>query len=160
VRGQNYLEIYFLSLPQKLSMGKKLQPSLRPEQVSELEHGYRHGKSHSFRLRCHLVLLKSEGHSSKFITGLSGYPKHQGSINTWVTRYLKLGLAGLSNKSGQGRKKILDKTLHEERVKEIVKTERQRLSQAKSLIEKDLDVQMSKKTLTRFLKTLTGSINA
>jgi len=86
-------------------------------------------------------------------------PKHQGTINGWVSRYEAFGIAGLKNKSGQGRKKILNKEAHEVKVKEIVKSERQRLNYAKSLIEKELDLKMSKKTLTRFLKTLVGSIN-
>ena len=82
------------------------------------------------------------------------------TINNWVSRYEKDGIDGLKNKSGQGRKQILNKEAHEAKVKEIVKSERQRLDYAKSLIEKDLDVKMSKKTLTRFLKTLGVSINA
>ena len=44
--------------------------------------------------------------------------------------------------------------LHRQKVEEIVKLERQRLDYAKSLIEQELDVKMNKKTLTRFLKTL------
>jgi transposase len=78
------------------------------------------------------------------------------TINFWLTRYESLGIAGLKNKAGQGRKKILNKATDETIVKDIVKSERQRLTHAKSLIEKELDVQMSKRTLTRFLKRLTG----
>jgi len=140
-------------------MGKKLVPTLSDLQVKELENCYRTSKNHALRQRSHIVLLKSQGHTSKYISTLSGYPSHQGTINGWVSRYLDKGLAGLKNKSGQGRKKILNKEAHEAKVKEIVKTERQRLTYAKSLIEKELAVKMSKKTLTRFLKTLVGSIN-
>lgn len=141
-------------------MGKKRIPQLSEAEIQALENAYRHGKSHAIRLRSHLVLLKNQGHSSKYISTLKGYPKHQGTINNWVSRYEEFGLEGLSNKTGQGRKKILNKEDHELKVKEIVKSERQRLSYAKSLIESELDVQMSKKTLTRFLKTLAVSINA
>ena len=38
--------------------------------------------------------------------------------------------------------------------------ERQRLSIAKDILEKDLGTKFSKKTLTRFLKRLTEPINA
>lgn len=140
-------------------MGKKLIPLLTEIQIKELDLNYRQSKNHALRQRCHIVLLKNQGHSSKYIASLSGYPKHQGTINGWVSRYESLGIAGLKNKSGQGRKKILNKESHELKVKEIVKSERQRLNQAKSLIEKELDLKMSKKTLTRFLKTLVGSIS-
>jgi transposase len=141
-------------------MGKKRIPALSEAQIKELEDSYRNGKSHVIRQRAHIILLKNQGHSSKYISLLKGYPKHQGSINGWISRYEAFGIDGLKNQKGQGRKNILNKEAHEEKVKEIVKSERQRLDYAKSLIEKDLDVQMSKKTLTRFLKTLTGSISA
>ncbi len=141
-------------------MGKKRIPQIQEAGVKELEKIYRESNNHSLRLRCHIVLLKHQGHSSKYITLLKGYPQHQSTINNWVSRYEKDGIAGLKNKSGQGRKQILNKEAHETKVKEIVKLERRRLDYAKSLIEKDLDVKMSKKTLTRFLKTLGVSINA
>lgn len=141
-------------------MGKKRIPQLSEASIKELEHSYRHGKSHAIRQRSHIVLLKSEGYSSKAISQLKGYPKREDTINNWVSRYEAFGLAGLKNKSGQGRKKILTKEAHETKVKDIVKSERQRLNHAKSLIENELDVQMSTKTLSRFLKTLAVSINA
>lgn len=135
-------------------MGKIRIPIFSEVQIQELENGYRHGKSHALRQRCHIVLLKQQGHSSKHITSLKDYPKHQSTINNWVTRYEKLGITGLKNKHGQGRKSILNPVLHRQKVEEIVKSERQRLDYAKSLIEQELDVKMNKKTLTRFLKTL------
>ena len=64
-------------------------------QIQELENGYRYGKNHTLRQRCHLVLLKQQGRSSKHITSFKGYPRHQTTINNWVTRYEKLGIIGL-----------------------------------------------------------------
>ena len=140
-------------------MGKKKQPKLSAEQETELFKTFRESTSSTLRMRSHLILLKHQGHSSQYISGLKGYPKNEGTINTWVNRYELLGIEGLKNKTGQGRKRILDKTAHEAKVKEIVKSERQGLTQAKILIEKELDVKMSKKTLTRFLKVLAVSTN-
>lgn len=140
-------------------MGKKVIPQLTEVQIAELELNYRKSKNHALRQRCHIVLLKSQGHTSKHITSLNGYPKHQGTINSWVNRYVASGITGLMNISGQGRRAILNKENHELKVKEIVKSERQRLTKAKDLIEKELDLKMSKKTLTRFLKTLVESSN-
>ena len=68
-------------------------------------------------------------------------------------------MSGLKNKKRQGRKPILDKETQRETVEKIVHSERQRLNQAKALIEKTLQVSMSKKTLTRFLKVLAVSTN-
>jgi transposase len=157
---QNYLIEYCLTLPQiKVIMGKKRIPQLSKEKLEELHHFYMNGKSHSLRQRSHIILLKSQGHSSKYITTLSGYPQNENTINNWLSRYELFGIEGLKNKSGQGRKRILNKTAHETTVKAIVKSERQRLNNAKALIENELDVKMSKKTLTRFLKTLTEPIS-
>lgn len=140
-------------------MGKTHIPQLTPLQITELEEGYRGGKAHALRQRCHIVLLKLQGHTAKQIAALEGYPKHQGTINNWVSRYEKLGMSGLKNKKGQGRKSILNKETQRETIEKIVQSERQRLNQAKALIETTLQVNMSKKTLTRFLKVLAVSTN-
>lgn len=140
-------------------MGKKRIPQLSNEQLKELHHFYMNGASHSIRQRSHMILLKSQGHSSKYITTLSGYPQDENTINNWLSRYELFGIEGLKNKAGQGRKRLLNKTAHEATVKEIVKSERQRLDNAKLLIENELDIKMSKKTLTRFLKALAEPIN-
>jgi transposase len=140
-------------------MGKKLIPVLSSEQKKELETTYRHGTSHAIRIRAHIILLKAAGHSSKYIVSLPGYPNQQNSVNDWVKRYESEGISGLKNADGQGRKPILNPVSHEEKVKTIVQSERQRLDYAKTLIEEDLGVQMSKRTLTRFLKRLTGLTN-
>ncbi|MDR1335632.1 MAG: helix-turn-helix domain-containing protein [Tannerella sp.] len=58
------------------------------------------------RNRCHVILLKAEGCSSKdvgLITGMSNI-----SVNHWVKRFKTGGISGLNNKSGQGRKPVLD----------------------------------------------------
>jgi hypothetical protein len=45
-------------------MGKTKVIELSLEQRAALEKGYRKGHSHSFRMRCQMVLLKSEQRSS------------------------------------------------------------------------------------------------
>jgi hypothetical protein len=40
-------------------MGRVIKIQLDDNQRRELENGYRNGNSHSFRINCHLVLLKS-----------------------------------------------------------------------------------------------------
>ncbi len=72
-------------------MGKTRIPHLSDSSLKELEQSYRQGQSHAIRQRSHIVLLKSQGHSSKYISELQGYPKSQDTINNWVTRYEELG---------------------------------------------------------------------
>jgi transposase len=121
-----------------------------------LEHGFKNGVNHCFRNRCHVVLLKSEGRSSKdvgLITGMSHI-----SVNHWVKRFKTEGISGLSNKPGQGRKPVLDA---EDRacLLESVKAHRQRLQTAKAEWEASRGKSISDSTLRRFLKVLTEDIN-
>lgn len=50
-------------------MGKTRIVILTDEQRQVLEKGYQNGKSHAFRKRCHIVLLKSEKRSSEEVSG-------------------------------------------------------------------------------------------
>lgn len=63
-------------------------------------------------------------------------------------------------RAGRGRKPILDNS-GEEAVKicETVRQERQRLSQAGEILEKELNKSFSLKTLKRFLKSITAATN-
>lgn len=135
-------------------MGKIRVINLREEQRKSLEAGLRSGKSHGFRMRCQLVLLKSEGRSSKEVAGL--VKMHPISVNNWLNRFEQEGLAGLTIKAGRGRKLVLDLAQDTEKVKKAVQKERQRLSQAKLLLEQQLNKDFSLKTLKRFLKKLSA----
>lgn len=144
-------------------MGRKLEINLSIKQREELETGYRSGKSHAFRQRCRMVLLKSEGRFSKDIVEIVGL-QSQIQINTWIGRYKRgyetEGIQVLHNKPGQGRKQKLDKVRDEAAVRRRVTEDRQRLSKAKELLEADLDRKFSLKTLKRFLKNLSADSSA
>ena len=127
---------------------------LTPEQTEALKNGYENGKSPAYRKRCHLVLLKQEGRTSKDIGKIVGL--HQVSVNNWLDRYEEEGISGLTTKPGRGRKPILDRQEDAQKVKEEVKKERQRLKKAKAVLEKDLGRSFSEKTLKRFLKSVSA----
>ncbi len=76
------------------------------------------------------------------------------SVNQWVQRYEKQGIAGLQTKEGQGRKPIFDQVADEALVKAAVQKERQRLKLAKAELEATLNKKFSVRTLKRFLKNL------
>ncbi len=123
----------------------------------ELETGYKYSKSRTFSKRCHYVLLKSQGRTSEEIAEIFGMTIQP--VNRWCNRYLATGIEGLKTKPGQGRKPILDKDKDLSLIKERVQQERQKLKNAKALLEKDLDKSFSLKTLQRFLKTLAADGN-
>ncbi len=66
-------------------MGKIRTVELSSAERQELEQGYRSGKSHAFRQRCQLVLLKSEGRSSEQVGQL--LKMNPVTVNNWLTRY-------------------------------------------------------------------------
>ncbi len=143
-------------------MGQKLAVHLTPETRSSLESGYRNGHCHCFRQRCRIILLKADGLSSKDIMPVVGM-ETPGQINVWVHRfnnfYHNLGINCLLNKPGQGRKSILNIKTDVEKVRKAVTAERQRISVAKDVLEKELGKTLSTKTLKRFLKNLTADSN-
>lgn len=128
---------------------------LTAEQYQELKDGYEKGKSAAYRKRCHLVLLKQEGRTSRDIGKIIGL--HQITVNNWLNRYESEGISGLQTKPGRGRKPILDEQKDAQKIKEEVKKERQRLKKAKDTIEKDLGKSFSMMTLKRFLKNISAS---
>ncbi len=139
-------------------MGNIRTLQLDPQQRAELENGYRNGYSHAFRKRCHLVLLKTQERTSLEVGSIVGL--HQVSVNNWLNRYENEGINGLKTKPGRGRKPIIDPEKDAEKVRRAVEQERQRLSQAKHLLETELDKKFSLKTLKRFLKKTVADTNA
>lgn len=143
-------------------MGRVLQIELNSEQKAELEKHYKQGASHSFRQRCRMVLLKSEGYLTKEICKIVGI-KSENQINTWIkrykTHYTDLGIDVLYNAEGQGRKQTFNAQTESERIKAVVQQERQKLSNAKSILEKELNKTFTLKTLQNFLKVLAADTN-
>ena len=136
-------------------MGKLRKIHIDSSMKAELELGYRRGKSHCFRKRCHCILLKAQGYSSKEVGKIVGL--HQASVNNWLNRYESEGISGLKNKPGQGRKTILNKETDDTAIRKAVQQERQRLGQAKRILEEELDKRFCLKTLKRYIKKLTAA---
>ena len=123
---------------------------LTPDQRAQLETGYRTGKSHAFRMRCQIILLKSERRSSVEVGRIVGCCEM--TVNNWLVRYQTEGLDGLRTKPGRGRKAILNDAHALEPVREAVRGNRQRIRLAKADLEAELGQSFCDKTLRRFLK--------
>jgi len=138
-------------------MGKTKVIELTVQERAALEDGYRNGKSHGFRQRCQMVLLKSEKRTSLEITRILGGCEM--SVNNWLKRYQTEGIGGLEIRFGRGRKSIL-KAEDLETVKEQVKLARQRVSLAQAELEASLEKPFSLSTLKRYLKKTVAATNA
>jgi len=134
-------------------MGRKVKLlKLTEKERQALEQGYKNSGSGVFSQRCHIILLKSKHRSSKEIGDILGLTDQ--AVNNWVKRYESAGISGLLTKPSQGRKPILDPVLEQDKIRKVVESERQRLKNAKAILEQALDKKFSVKTLQRFLKNL------
>ena len=131
-------------------MGRVLNISLTESQKQELEIGYKTGTSHAFRQRCRMILLKSQGRKTKDICELVEI-NSQNQVNTWIKRYKSsysaLGIGVLKNAEGQGRKTIFDAAAQTERIKAVVQQERQKLSNAHTILQEETNKKFHIKTL-------------
>jgi transposase len=140
-------------------MGRRAKRiELTEEQKRALKRGYEAGQRHAYRKRCQMMLLKSEGRSSKDIAKIVGCCEM--SVNGWMKRYETDGIAGLGTKAGRGRKAILNEATDDAKIKEVVQANRQRLGVAKAELEEALEKQFSQKTLERYIKNVLAVINA
>jgi len=137
-------------------MGKTKVIELTKEQRTELEDGYKNGKSHSFRERCQIILLKSENRTSLEIKAILGCCEMV--VNNWIKRYQSEGIGGLQTRPGRGRKPILQAS-DLAQVKESVKQSRQRISVARAELEESLGKEFSMSSLKRFLKKTLAATN-
>jgi transposase len=135
-------------------MGKTKVIELSAEQRTALEKGYRTGKSHVFRMRCQMILLKSEKRSSVEIGNILGCCEMV--VNGWLNRYEEEGIPGLKTRAGRGRKPKLStqNPVHLQTVKAEIAKHPQSVKTVVAKLEEDLDVQMHPDTLKRFLKKL------
>ncbi len=138
-------------------MGKTKVIQLSDMQRQELEAGHRTGKSHAFRERCQIILLKSETRSSSEIARFLDC--HQVTVYEWVKRFEASGIEGLQTRPGRGRRATLQVSTDLSRVRAAVIRSRQRLSLAKAELEAELQKPFSTATLKRFLKKTIAASN-
>jgi transposase len=71
-------------------VGKIKTLNLTEGRKIELEKGCRKGKSHAFRNRCHLVLLKEQGRTSNEVAAIVNMCEM--SVINWMERYEQEGI--------------------------------------------------------------------
>jgi len=138
-------------------MARIKQIELSETERAELKRGYREGKTHSYRRRCQMILLKSEKRSSEDVAAI--LECCEPIVNRWLKRYEEDGMEGLKTKAGQGRKPILDAVEDLEAVKKAVQANRKKLSLAKAELEETLNKNFSNDTLKRYVKKTVDAIN-
>lgn len=133
-------------------MGRTIKIQLSDEQRTALENTYRGGANHVLRVRCQMILLKSEGRKSQEIADFLGYC--QQAVNNWLHRYKAGGIEALKTTAGGGRAPVLCSESDVAAVRRAVEKHRQRILVAKAELEEELSRSFCERTLVRFLKNL------
>ena len=140
-----------------MSRKKRYIRTLTISEVKSLENGYRRGESHLYRRKCQGILLSFRGKSVQELADL--YSVRPRTVYTWFDLWESGGIKELELKPGRGRKLKLDlsKASEVKTVKTLVENEPKDLRKVVIQIKSKLDIDLSKKTLKRFLKNLNTS---
>ncbi len=135
-------------------MSRLTRVDLSDSERAALEQGSKHGKTHGFRQRCQMILLKACRKPSREIAAQLGCCMVV--VNHWVKRYQAEGPEGLHVRKGRGRKTILSSEQDLPVVRRVVQENRQRLRLAQETLQAELGKEFSTTTLKRFLKSITA----
>lgn len=128
--------------------------NLEENQRKTLDLGYRTGKGSAFRHRCRYILLSDQGYDAEQIAKIFGTTRQ--AIYRWFNRFEAEGIEGLKTRRRKGAPPKLEVTNEHtvQKVKAILEEEPRNLNAGLARIEQELGVQLSRRTLNRFLKKL------
>lgn len=130
---------------------------LSEAEVATLREGHKNHLQFQFRNRCQCLILSHQGATVAQLSKL--FEISEITVYSWFDRWEKLGLSGLMNRPGRGRKPILglQNPAHVKSVKAAVVKNPQSVKQVVAELETALDTQMSTDTVKRFLKNLVSA---
>lgn len=119
---------------------------------STLEYGYKSGRTHTYRVRCKIILLSDGGKSVRQIS--EQLECDTDTVYSCFKRYEKEGYSGLQIRKGQGRKSAMSALTQEQikMVRQEVENHPQNLNKAVKKLSKLFGFPISKWMLIQFLK--------
>lgn len=140
-----------------MSRKNRFIEKLTAEQNRSLDKGYKNGRTHVFRRKCQCILKSNEGQTISELCTF--YAVTRQSIYKWFADWETKGIEGLKLQPGRGRPKKLDpdNDKHVQTVKTLIKNEPKNLKRVVEQVKSKLDIELSKKSLKRFLKNLNTS---
>jgi transposase len=134
---------------------------LTEKDKQQLSEGFRNGATHRFRIRCQSILLSKEGYQINQLATM--FQVDRDTVSRWFDKWEAEGIAGLQDqpRSGRPAKLRIENAQHVKEVKKQVEKERQNLDKVRAELADSLQVEVSRKTLKRFLKSLVidGSVS-
>lgn len=137
-----------------MSSTKRHITNLTKSDIEELTDGWKNGKSHVFRNRCHCILMSFNGQTVQQL--MVAFSVSQQTIYAWLDRWQKGSLKALHDQPGRGRKPLvsLDNKQHAKIVGQAVRNAFEKGTDIREeIIQKtQLKKSFSKRTLSRLLK--------
>ena len=124
---------------------------LTKDTIKLLKRIYKQSKYYQVRQRSHCILLSHE--KSRISELMKIFKVSRNTIYNWLNNWDTDGIAGLYNRSGQGRKKIFD-VKQQKKIKNWAKETPKNLGLVQEKIEKEWKIITSKDTIKRILKCL------
>jgi transposase len=123
---------------------------LTEQEEQELKELYKNGESIIERKRSQCLLLSHQGKSINELAGIFSVTRL--TISNWLDKWKQGGLKGIRLQPGRGRKQKLCR-IEQEQLEAYVEQHSRNLNAVVALIKEKHAVEVSKKTLQRFLKT-------
>lgn len=124
--------------------------SLTEQEEKELKGVYTSSRYILERKRSQCILLSHPGKCLQELTSIFGVSRL--SITHWLNKWQIAGVAGIKLESGRGRKQKLA-GIGQEQIEAYIEEHSRNLNAVVALIKEEHAVEVSKKTLPRFLKT-------
>jgi|SRR5215510_5526462 len=122
---------------------------LRDDEIQTLHDMHRYHPSRRARMRAHSLLLSHQGYSIPRIAHV--YQVDRRSVSTWIDRWQTMGLGGLADKPGSGRRPLLnDEEQH--KVHAYLQQYPKDLKKVVQALEQETAKRVSTKTIKRFIK--------
>ena len=124
---------------------------LTKETEKLLKRIYKESQHYQVRQRAHCILLSYQRY--KIAELIKIFRVSRNTIYNWLNNWEKLGLVGLYNRAGQGRKQIFD-TEEQEKIKNWAKETPKNLGMVQKKIKTEWGISTSKDTIKRIVKRL------
>ena len=133
---------------------------LTEAELITLQEGHKNGSNFQFRNRCQCLVFSHQGRTVSELAQFFEVSKI--TIYGWLDRWESVGVCGLTDKPGRGRKPILSlqNPTHIASVKSALRKNAQSLKAMTAELETALETEMSPDTVKRFLKNLVSPTHA
>jgi transposase len=129
---------------------------LRDDEIQTLHDMHRYHPSRRARMRAHSLLLSQQGYSIPHIAQV--YQVDRRSVSTWIDRWQTLGLGGLYDQPGSGRRPLLN-AADQHQVYVYLQQYPKDLKKVVQALEQETTKRVSTKTIKRFIKKTAMSGN-